>query len=315
MRLVNSLFRGINLQLFADGSGAGDGGTGAVGATADNGTPATSAKGVKNSLANVKYGVQNDGDAQTATTQTESTVEDYDTRKARFDARRKGEDKDLFDEWANDTFQKRHKGLRETADKYEALLPTLETLGKKYGVDPTDVEALNNAIYEDDSYYEEEALEKGITVEQLKNIRKIERENKDLKERMRQQSIKDEADRIYAKWMEDAEALKVVYPSFDLKKELKNETFLGLIQNNIDLRSAYEVVHKDEIIPAAMQFTAQQVEQKLANSIRANGARPTENGIRSQSPAVVKSDVTQLSKEDRREIARRVGRGEKISFG
>ena len=75
------------------------------------------------------------------------------------------------------------------------------------------------------------------------------------------------------------------------------------------------MIHKDEIIPAAMQFTAKAVEQKLTNKIIANGARPAENGNSSQGASVTKSDVSQLTKADRAEIARRVARGEKISFG
>ena len=82
----------------------------------------------------------------------------------------------------------------------------------------------------------------------------------------------------------------------------------------MDVGSAYLVLHKDDVIPAAMQHVAQTVEQKLASNIAANGARPTENGMKSQGASVVKSDVTQLSKLDRAEINRRVARGEKISF-
>ena len=82
----------------------------------------------------------------------------------------------------------------------------------------------------------------------------------------------------------------------------------------VDVRTAYELIHKDEIIAGAMQFTAKTVEQKIANKIMANGARPNENGMSSQSAAVVKSDVSQLSKADRQEIIRRVARGEKIRF-
>jgi hypothetical protein len=114
--------------------------------------------------------------------------------------------------------------------------------------------------------------------------------------------------------MEQAEKAKTIYPSFDLRAEMNNPKFLDLLRANIDVRTAYEVIHKDDIIPAAMQFTAKTVEQKLTNKIIANGARPTENGISSQSSAVVKSDVSQLSKADRAEIIRRVQRGEKIRF-
>jgi hypothetical protein len=63
-----------------------------------------------------------------------------------------------------------------------------------------------------------------------------------------------------------------------------------------------------------MQFTAKTVESKIAKSIASNSARPNESGMGSQSAAVVKSDVSQLSKADRAEIIRRVQRGEKIRF-
>jgi hypothetical protein len=187
-------------------------------------------------------------------------------------------------------------------------------LARKYGVKSDDIEALNKAIEEDDAYYEDEAMEKGITVEQLKEFRKMERENADLRRQMQERQTKENAERMYAGWMEQAEAAKAVYPTFDLKAEMNNPQFVNLLRNNIDVRTAYEVLHKDEIIPAAMQFTAKAVEQKLTNKIMSGGARPVENGNRSQSAAVVKSDVSQLSKADRQEIIRRVQRGEKIRF-
>ena len=304
-------FLKLNLQLFADGAGAGDGGTGADGANgAQVGVPSLQTKGEKNPLSGVKYGIQPE-DAQTADVQQ---VTDGVDRNAEFEKLIKGEYKDLYDARVQDTIQRRLKGTKETVDKYNALAPTLDMLSRKYGVDASDIEALNKAIEEDDAYYEDEALEKGITVEQLKSIRKMERENAELKRQMREQNARENADRIYAAWMQQADALKGVYPSFDLNAELNNPRFVDLLRNNVDVRTAYEVLHKDEIIPAAMQFTARQVEQKLTNKIIAGGSRPTENGINSQSSVVVKSDVSQLSKEDRAEIIRRVARGEKIRF-
>ena len=299
-------FLRINLQLFAEGSG--DGGTGAEGANGVSvGVPSLQNQGDKNSLANVKYGIQEN--AQTANVQ----MADED-RNSKFEALIKGEFKDLYDARVQDTIQKRLKSSKETVDKYNALTPTLDILARKYGVDVSDVNALNKAIEDDDTYFEDEALEKGITVEQLKSIRKMERENADLKRQMQEQSVRENADRIYAQWMNEADSLKGVYPGFDLNSELQNQRFVDLLRNNIDVRTAYEVIHKDEIIPAAMQFTARQIEQKLTNKIISGGARPVENGINSQSSAVVKSDVSQLSKADRAEIIRRVARGEKIRF-
>ena len=63
-----------------------------------------------------------------------------------------------------------------------------------------------------------------------------------------------------------------------------------------------------------MQYTAKQVEGKLANKIRAGQNRPAEGAMRSQNAVVTKSDVSQLTKADRQEIARRVARGERIVF-
>jgi hypothetical protein len=310
--MENKIFiRKLNLQLFAEGAG-GDGGTGADGAMGATATAAMSqTKGDKNPLANVKYGIQPTEEATPAAEVNPNPTED---RNAKFEALIKGEFKDLYDARMQDTIQKRLKGSKETVEKYEALAPTLEILAKKYGVDASDVKALNKAIEEDDSYFEEEALEKGITVEQLKEIRKMERENADLKRQMEEQNRKENANKIYAEWMNQAEQAKAVYPSFDLRAEMQNPQFVNLLRSGIDAKTAFEVIHKDEIIPAAMQYTAKTVEQKLTNKIIANGARPAENGNNSQSATVVKSDVSQLSKADRQEIIRRVQRGEKIRF-
>ena len=307
--IANTLiFPVLNLQLFADG--AGDGGTSAPGATADSGL-ATANTGVKsNPLADVKYGIQ-DNEPAAEVQKTETPAND---RNAEFERLIKGEYKDLYDAKMQDTIQKRLKGTNETVKKYEALMPTLDLLMNKYGVKDNDIAALNKAIEEDDTFFEDEALEKGVSVEQLKEIRKIERENADLKRQMQKQESEEKAAKIYASWLEQAEQTKTVYPNFDLNAEMQNQKFIELLRSNIDVRTAYEVIHKDDIIHGAMQFTAQKVEQKLTNKIIANGSRPSENGTNSQSASLIKSDVSQLSKADRDEIDRRVQRGEKIRF-
>lgn len=301
----------LNLQLLAEGGG--DGGTGASGTTGASATAAVSqTKGDKsNPLANVQYGIQQ---TEVATPTAEVVENPTEDRNAKYEAFIK-EHKDLDDARIQNIVQKRLKNSKETVEKYEALTPTLEILAKKYGVDASDIKALNKAIEEDDSYFEEEALEKGVTVEQLKEIRKMERENADLRRQMEEQNRRENAKKVYGQWMEQAEKTKAIYPSFNLEAEMQNSQFRDLLRSNIDVRTAYEVIHKDDIISGAMQFTAKKVEQKLANKIIANGARPTENGNSSQGAAQSKSDVSLLTKADRAEIARRVARGEKISFG
>lgn len=281
----------IDLQLFAEG---GDGGTGTEGA-----------KGVTEGDANLQTQIT-DGDGTTAT-----TID----RNAEFEKLIKGEYKDLYDARVKETVQKRLKSTKETVDKYNSLTPMLETLSKKYGVDSTDADALIKAIEEDDSFYEQEALEKGITVEALKEIKKMERENATLKRQMDELNAKENADRQVAAWMQEAESVKAIYPSFDLGEELQNPKFIDLLNvPGVDVRTAFELTHKDDIIAGAMQFTAKTVEKKIADKIMANGSRPAENGMNSQAASLTKSDVSQLSKDDILDIQRRVARGERIDF-
>lgn len=307
----NLIFPKVDLQLFAEGAGSA-GGTGPEGATSVTGMNAASQQGVKNdSLENVVYGKQS---AQVTDVQKNTESQPVD-RNAEFEKLIKGEYKDLFDAKMQDTIQKRLKGTKETVDKYNSLTPTLELLARKYGLkDANDIAALNKAIEEDDAYYEEEALEKGVTVEQLKEIRKMEKENAELKKQMQEKDRRDYQARQYAQWMDQAKQAKQMYPSLDLNTEAKNPQFLQLLNSGVDVGTAYAVIHKDEIIPAAMQYTAKTVEQKLTNKIIANGARPVENGISSQGAVQTKSDVSQLSDADIAEIMKRVARGERISF-
>jgi hypothetical protein len=132
----------LDLQLFAEGAGGGDGGTGAEGATGETVTAAVSQKGVKsNPLANVVYGKQAE-EAPPAAKVEEIATED---RNAKYEAFIK-EHKDLDDARIQNIVQKRLKGTKETVDKYNAIIPILETLAKKYDVDASDITALNKAI-------------------------------------------------------------------------------------------------------------------------------------------------------------------------
>lgn len=283
----------INLQLFAEG---GDGGT--ASGTSVTGTNAESNTGDNTHLAN----------------ETADVVATPD-RNAEFEKLIKGEYKDLYDARVQDTVRKRLKSTNDTVDKYNKLAPAIELLSNKYGVDANDIQALAKAIEEDDSYMEDEALELGVTVETLRKIKSMEKENAELK-RQRQEAENQKArQQTYANWMGQAEEAKKVYPSLDMKAEAKNPQFLALLNAGIDVKTAFEVVHKDEIIPAAMQYTAKAVEQKISNKIQANGNRPSENGLSNHSTASVKSDVSQLSKKELAEYQQRIARGERISFG
>ncbi len=299
----------LGLQIFAEG--AGDGGTAAgTGANGEAAAPQTT--GVKgNPLAGVKYGIQEESVPAAGVAQAETPPD----RKADFEKLIKGEYKSEFDARIQDILQRRLKSSREMESRLASQQTLIDMLAMKYGIqDAGDLTALTKAIEEDDSFFEDEAMKRGLTVQQYKQIRTMEKENADLRQQMQEKEQRENANKLYASWMNQAEELKKVYPSFNIRTEMENGQFLSLLRSGIDLRTAYEVLHKDEIIPAAMQFTAKTVEQKIAASVASGRSRPTENGNASQGAATVKSDVSKLSRADRDEIRRRVARGEKIRF-
>lgn len=305
---------GMDLQLFAEGAAAGDGGTAeGTNAGVTEAVAALREKGRKNNpLADVKYGIQDEEEPPVAEAEQKETA--APDREKTFEDLIKGEYKDLYDRRVRDAIEKRFKGERETAERLKALAPTMEMLEKKYGVKAGDLEALNRAIEEDTGYYEDEAARTGIPVEQLKQMRHMEKENQQLHQAMDELRARENAERVYREWLEQEKATQQVYPQFSLEAELTDNQFVRLLRSGVDVKTAYEVLHKDEIIPAAMQYAAKTAERKVVNKIRANGARPVENGVQDQSASLVKQDVSQLTKADRDEIIRRVERGEKIRF-
>lgn len=208
---------------------------------------------------------------------------------------------------------KDHDALKGRVD---ALNPIVDMLSQRYGVDATDAAALAKALEEDDSYYADEAAEKGLTVEQLKSIKKIERENAAFK-RAEEERIRQEGDvQARQRLTQEVETMKKEFPNFNLETELASETgerFASIVRSGVDLKTAYMVVHMDDMLGGAMQYTAAQVQQKVVNDIKARGMRPTENGGNSAAVAV-KKDPSQMTRKERDELAARALRGERIEF-
>lgn len=292
----------MNLQLLAEG-GEGGGDAGVSGADAG-------LQGEGQGLENVVYGKQEPAREAPAPKENkhEEVPPDLD---AEFDALIKGKYKDQYGKRVGDTVRERLKGAKETGERLDAVIPILELLSKKHGTKEGDITALIKAIEEDDTYFEKEAMDRNMSVSELKTVRKMERENAGLRRQVQQQRQKEEADKTYGKWVQEADGVKQTYPNFDLQEELKNHQFGELLKSGIDMKSAYQVLHMDDILSS----TAKTVEQKLANNLRSRGNRPAENGTRARSSTVVKNDPSMLSDEDIEEVLRRVERGDHISFG
>ena len=153
-------------------------------------------------------------------------------------------------------------------------------------------------------------MERGLTVEQYKQMQRLEAENEQFREMARKQENDEKVNRL----MEEAENLKEIYPDFDFETEMDNEELIRLLDVNVPLRTAYEIIHHDEIMEGAMRYTAQVIRAKTVNDIKSRGLRPAENGTSSVASATYKQNVADFTDKDIEEIYKRVGRGEKIAL-
>lgn len=295
--------------MFADG---GDGtGTGTAAASGASESAESGVANRKGNLSNVIYGKASEEPQEVkTTTPTESKTQAFENLI-------KGEYKEEFAKRTQgiiDERFKKTKGMEETLKSHDAILGML---AEKYGVkDASDVKALSKALEEDESFYEREALEKGLSVEQLKEMKRLERENAQFKAAKEAEERKAQSDQIYSRWLEEGNALAQKYglSDFSLEVEAQNPDFTELLKHGVSVEAAYMAVHMDDMLGGAMAKTAETVRQQVANNVTNRQARPSENGVMAHNNAIFKTDVSKLTKADRDEIDRRVARGEVITF-
>lgn len=228
-----------------------------------------------------------------------------------------------YNQQMQSVIQARLKTAKSAEDTLSKLAPAIELLGRKYGLgtENPDMDALVKAISEDDSLYEQRANELGVSLDAARQIDQLERDNA----RMRQQQAQSEAQAAFQAHMaalqQQGEALKSIFPSFDLARELQNPVFARMTSpsGGISVEDAYYAVHRQEIQRSAMQAAAQKTAEQMANAIRSGQGRPVENGTQAQAPSVTTFDYAHASKEQREALKRRIreagARGEKIYPG
>ena len=116
-----------------------------------------------------------------------------------------------------------------------------------------------------------------MTVDSYKKMVKLEAENEALHKAREEAERKNQKDAVFQKWDREAEELKRMYPQFDLQSEIQDKRFLDLMGAGIDMRTIYETLHHDEILPALMQQTAKAATKQQAAAVRSGQMRPAEN--------------------------------------
>ena len=222
------------------------------------------------------------------------------------------------------TIRARLKNAGAAEESMAKLTPALEVLARKYGQDPAnpDYEALAKAINDEDAYYEDKALELGTTVEAAKRIDQQERNDARQKREDARNLEQQKIQQHFVKLEQQGEALKKVFPNFDLRTELQNPVFARMTAPGTGLMSvedAYRAVHRKEIEAAQSQVIAQRTAEKVSNAILAGSRRPDENGTSGQSASVTTFDYSKASKEQREALKREIyaakARGEKLYPG
>lgn len=304
----------MNLQLFAEGGApSGDGGGEGTGVTAQ--AAAVQTKGAKsNPLANVVYGKQKES-APAAEVQKETAVPKEEPAvdlDAEFEELIKGKYKDQYGKRVQNTVQQRLKGTRETEDRLNAMNPLMDLLSARYGVKADDIDGLTKALEGDDAFFEQAAQDHNMDAKEYRKLIQLQSENNRLRNQQEQQFRQEQINRQYEAWEQQAEEARKLYPSLDLNIESQNPQFRSLLMSGIDVKTAYKVLHDDEITTQLLQHQAKEVEQKMSNKIAAGNARPAENGSSGQSAAVIKADPSKWTRADREEVRRRAARGERI---
>ena len=231
----------------------------------------------------------------------------------------KGKYKEDYDKSVQSIIKRRFKGHKDLQSQADMTKPLFDMFGARYGYDtenltPEQRQDIINKMMNENTFYEDEALERGVDVETLKEMKRAERENRQLKaEAARQQREAENRQRVDF-LQQQARELQSIYPGFDLDREMENPEFERLAwRAGVPLRTAYEVVHKDEILGTGMQYAVQQTMEKASHAIQSGSMRPSESGLSSQSTSVVgQKSPRNWTKEERDEIVARVKRGERV---
>ncbi len=209
-------------------------------------------------------------------------IEETDQKRAEFESLIRGQYKREFEERVKKIIDKRFREMRFLKEQVEKMRPVIEAVSDKYG--ESDLETLVKRLKE------EAPLSK-------------------MDERSKKAFLKA------MMWRREADEIQRENPEFNLKEELKNGAFIGLLKSGVDLKTAYRALHQDEILASAIRYAAQRAHQKAMNDMRNRLSRPEENGAGGRGGSKVSPlSVLNMTRQEREEIEKRCARGEKVYF-
>lgn len=261
----------------------------------------------------VVYGKQPDtqgagvADQQQETQEADLSAEFHDL------VRKGGKYADAFNDRVQHIVQGRVGKMNDLQQRVDGFQPILDALSARYG--ESDVGRLSELIGADQGFYEDAAADAGVDVPTYLNMQRLERENAQYRQQAEAARESAEAAQQAEAWNAEAEAMAEKYPGFDLMAELEgNETFGRMLQGGVPMEDAYFACHRQDIMTAAQRAAAENESQRVQESLRQGGLRPTESGVSQNASRIVKADPSNLNNADLEEIERRVRAGQRISF-
>lgn len=161
----------------------------------------------------------------------------------------------------------------------------------------------------------------GIINKRFKEIKKNEKNEKNEKEihqplekkdKESDKEVQNSNDENFS--VREAEIVAMGYKDFVLSKEMENPTFKALINSGVDMLTAYQALHIDEIMDGSVKFGAEKAAKQMADSIRFKVGRPSENGLFGRSGFGTRTGVSGLTPTQRKELAKKALMGENVGF-
>lgn len=192
--------------------------------------------------------------------------------------------------------RERTRKSKSAEDALAALAPALKQIAEENGLDPENLDYSAIAKHMTGEY-DEKALELGLPKETVVKMDQQQRINEESLNRKHLEGL-----------IQQGEALKAIFPNFDLRAELENPQFLRLTSRGvgISVEDAFRLVHRKELELAQAQIVDQKAAERIQNTIRAGAARPDESGASSQAPSVTQMDWRKASPEQIRAQAQRI---------
>lgn len=197
----------------------------------------------------------------------------------------------------NDRLKRERARTNSIKAEYDNAKPVLDLLKSRYKAD--DYEQLQKSIENDNALWEQEANSLGMEVEQYKDYIRTKNENTQLKaaqqEAIRQRGEEEFLNRVY----NQAVAYRAENENFDLRAELNsNPNFINLLQGGVDVKTAYQACHINDIVNNAQQAAAAAATAEMAKNIQSRNGVPAEAGLSNGATVDENIDLSTLSDEE-----------------